>query len=80
MERGSVRWDACLLDLVPELRAGARPEYAAVTRADLLTHCAGSRPYDTGAEVTTLPALAGTLPQQRLQLARAVLQLPPAVP
>lgn len=80
VERGLVRWDARLLDLVPELRAGARPEYAAVTLADLLTHRAGIRPYDTGAEVATLPALTGTLPQQRLQLARAVLQLPPAQP
>jgi CubicO group peptidase (beta-lactamase class C family) len=78
--RGRLAWDTRLLDIVPELRGVARPEYQNVTLGDLLAHRAGIQSYTSGAEIAALPALTGTLPQQRLQLARLVLQLPPSVP
>jgi len=77
VERGKLRWDSQLLDVVPELRGHVRPEYASITLDALLSHRAGIRPYNTGAEIKDLPSFTGTITQQRLQFAQFVLQQSP---
>ena len=80
VERGKLRWDTKLLDLVPELRGHVLPAYEAATLGTLLTHRAGVRPYNTGTEISALPAFTGNISQQRLQFARVVLQQSPVPP
>lgn len=80
VEQGKIRWDTKLLDVVPELRGQVRPAYEATTLAMLLAHRAGIRPYDTGAEIDSLPLFTGSISQSRLQFAQFVLRQRPAVP
>ncbi|MGI4739280.1 MAG: serine hydrolase domain-containing protein [Janthinobacterium lividum] len=80
VEKGKIRWDSKLLDVVPELRASALPPYAAVTLANLLSHRAGIRPYTAGAEYDGLPRFSGTLTEKRRQFAAVVLQQAPVRP
>jgi D-alanyl-D-alanine carboxypeptidase len=80
VERGKLRWDSKLLDVVPELRGHVLPTYETATLGTLLAHRAGVRPYDTGPEISTLPAFTGGISQQRLQFAQFVLQQSPVVP
>ncbi|MGI4875609.1 MAG: serine hydrolase domain-containing protein [Janthinobacterium lividum] len=80
VERGQMRWDSRLLDVVPELRGHVRPEYAGLTLDALLSHRAGIRPYNTGAEIQELPPFTGPISQQRLQFAQFVLQQSPVPP
>ncbi|RZL12243.1 MAG: class A beta-lactamase-related serine hydrolase, partial [Hymenobacter sp.] len=80
VERGKLRWDSRLLDVVPELRGHVRPEYAGITLDALLAHRAGIRPYSTGREIKELPAFTGPITQQRLQFAQFVLQQSPVPP
>lgn len=80
VEQGRVRWDTRLLDAVPELRGHVRPDYEAATLGTLLAHRAGVRPYDSGAEIDSLPAFTGPISQRRWQFARFVLRQRPVVP
>ena len=80
VERGKLRWDSRLLDVVPELRGHVRPEYEGITLAALLAHRAGIRPYNTGLEIKALPPFSGPITQQRLQFAQFVLQQSPVTP
>lgn len=80
VERGKLRWDSRLLDAVPELRGHVRPEYAGITLDALLSHRAGIRPYNSGAEIKALPPFSGPISRQRLQFAQFVLQQSPAPP
>lgn len=80
VERGKLRWDSRLLDVVPELRGHVRPEYEDITLDALLSHRAGIRPYNTGREIEALPAFTGPITQQRLQFAQFVLQQSPVPP
>lgn len=80
VEKGKIKWDSKLLDVVPELRAGALPPYTATTLADLLSHRAGIRPYTAGAEYEGLPTFSGTLTEKRRQFAEMVLQQAPVRP
>ena len=80
VERGKLRWDSRLLDVVPELRGHVRPEYEGITLDALLSHRAGIRPYNTGLEIKALPAFSGPITQQRLQFAQFVLQQSPVPP
>lgn len=77
VERGKLRWDTKLVDAVPELRGHVLPAYETATLGTLLTHRAGVRPYDTGPEISALPAFTGSISQQRLQFAQFVLQQSP---
>ena len=77
VERGQLRWDSRLLDVVPELRGHVRPEYEGITLDALLAHRARIRPYNTGREIADLPAFTGSITQQRLQFAQFVLQQSP---
>jgi D-alanyl-D-alanine carboxypeptidase len=65
---------------VPELRGHVLPTYETATLGMLLAHRTGVRPYDTGAEISTLPAFTGDISQQRLQFAQFVLQQSPLPP
>lgn len=80
VERGKLRWDSKLLDVVPELRGHVLPAYENATLGTLLAHRAGVRPYDTGPEISALPIFMGTISQQRLQFAQFVLQQAPVLP
>jgi D-alanyl-D-alanine carboxypeptidase len=80
VERGKLRWDTKLIDVVPELRGHVLPAYETATLAMLLAHRTGVRPYDTGPEISTLPAFTGDISQQRLQFAQFVLQQSPMPP
>lgn len=80
VEQGKLRWNSRLLDVVPELRGHARPEYEDITLDALLSHRAGIQPYNTGAEIKRLPAFTGDISQQRLQFAQFVLQQDPVPP
>lgn len=80
VERGKLRWDSRLLDVVPELRGHVRPEYADITLDALLLHRAGIRPYTTGREIKDLPPFTGPIMQQRWQFAQFVLQQSPVPP
>lgn len=80
VERGKLRWDTKLLEMVPELRGHVLPAYEAATLGTLLTHRAGIRPYNTGPEISALPVFTGDISQQRLQFAQFVLQQSPVVP
>lgn len=80
VEQGKLRWNSCLLEVVPELRGAALPAYANVTLDELLTHRAGIQPYTRGAEYQSLPAFGGTISEKRLQFARVVLGQAPMLP
>ncbi|MGI4736533.1 MAG: serine hydrolase domain-containing protein [Janthinobacterium lividum] len=80
VERGKLRWDSRLLDVVPELRGHVRADYERITLDALLAHRAGIRPYNTGLEIEELPAFTGQISQQRLQFAQFVLQQSPVPP
>lgn len=80
VQQGFLRWDTRLLEALPELAAGARGDYTAVTLRDLLAHRSGLFPVATAAQVARLPALSGNPQQQRLQLVAWATGLAPSVP
>ena len=75
VEGGRLDWDARLLDVLPELRAAAREEYASVTLTDLLLCRAGIAAYTSGQE--ELPALNPLKPDVRMDFARDLLSRGP---
>ncbi len=54
VEEGKIKWDALLLDIIPELKESALKEYATVSLADLLSHRAGLPDYTTVESLNTL--------------------------
>ncbi|MCG2584935.1 serine hydrolase [Massilia sp. TS11] len=79
VQEGKIGWNSRVLDVLPELAAGARAEYAAVTLTDLLAHRGGIFPAVTAQQVARLPQVSGTPSEQRLQLARWALAQAPSV-
>lgn len=82
VDRGLLRWDAPLAELLPALRPAMRPEYRAVTLAQLLAHRAGL-PRDTAdlAFFASFFADPRPLPEQRLAYVdRALREAPVAAP
>lgn len=78
VERGLLRWDAPLSEMLPELAAEMRPEYRDATLLDLMSHRAGL-PENLGdmAYFQTFYADSRPLPEQRLAyLRRAVAEAP----
>lgn len=69
VEEGKLKWKSKMLDVVPELRNSARPEYADITLDKLLSHRAGVQPFTTSLEHKALPKLTGTISERRLQFA-----------
>jgi D-alanyl-D-alanine carboxypeptidase len=80
IEEGKLKWKSKLLDVVPEMKDKARPEYADITLDKLLSHRAGVQPFTTSLEHKALPKLVGTVSERRLQFAAYVLQQPPFSP
>ena len=78
VERGLLRWDAPLAEMLPELANEMRPEYRDVTLLDLMSHRAGL-PENLG-DMADFPAFftdTRPLPEQRLAyLRRAVAEAP----
>jgi len=77
VERGRLRWDSAVEEVLPETVTTSRPEYRAVTIADLLDHRSGILPLVTQEELALVPRLHGTVVAQRRQLARWALRQPP---
>ena len=78
VERGVLRWDAPLAEMLPELAGDMRPEYRDVTLLDLLSHRAGlPENLDDPAYFKTFYADRRPLPDQRLAyLRRALVEAP----
>jgi CubicO group peptidase (beta-lactamase class C family) len=74
VQEGRIGWASKVLDVLPELAATTRAEYAAVTLTDVLAHRGGIFPAVTTEQIALLPALDGTPAEQRFQLARWMLQ------
>lgn len=77
VDEGVIAWDSRLLEVLPELQAGARPEYANVILRDLPTHRAG---VPTPTSIDSLPELSGDDATQRIQFARWALARPALQP
>ncbi|MFN3593542.1 MAG: serine hydrolase domain-containing protein [Thiobacillaceae bacterium] len=76
VQEGRLGWTSKVLDILPELAASARSEYATITITDLLAHRGGIFPAVTPEQIALLPELTGTASEQRLQLAHWVLKRP----
>lgn len=76
VDEKKLSWDSRPGDVIPGLSSSLDPGYADITLLDLLHHRAGV-PADE--DVTEVPALTGSLPEQRLQAAHILLSMPPAV-
>ena len=77
VEEGQLRWESRVVDIFPDMAATARPEYASVTVADLLTHLAGFAPFT---ELSAVPLGDGGPIERRAALTRHLLSQPPAGP
>lgn len=80
VERGRLRWDTAIEEVLPGVMVTARPEYRSVTIADLLDHRSGILPLVTQDELAQVPEFRGTVVAQRRQLARWALQQPAVSP
>lgn len=77
VENKKINWETKFYDLFPEWKASANPVYLNITLADLLSHRARIKPYNSGAEFQTLPKFAGTKPEQRKEFAKYLLSHDP---
>lgn len=80
VEAGRLRWDTTIGDILPDVMVTARRVYRNVTITQLLNHQAGLPQLLTIEDLAGVPALRGTVPQQRRQFARWVLRQPAVVP
>ena len=81
VQEGRLSWNSRLLDVLPELAAAARAEYAEVTLRDLLAHRGGIAAITTAEAAAALPELTGTPREQRAKFAAwAVAQRPAVTP
>jgi len=81
VERGLLRWDATLSEMLPELAADMRPEYRDVTLLDLMSHRAGLP--ENLSDLSDFPTYftdARPLPEQRLAYLRRALADAPVGP
>lgn len=76
VESGHLRWDSHPSDVLPGI-ANIDSRYTKVTLIDMLRHRAG---FPSDEEITEIPNLVGSLPEQRLQLAQIILTQAPTVP
>jgi CubicO group peptidase (beta-lactamase class C family) len=81
VERGLLRWDAPLSEMLPELAADMRPEYRDVTLVDLFSHRAGL-PENVSDEAfyKSFYADKRSFPEQRLAYLRRALSEAPVGP
>jgi CubicO group peptidase (beta-lactamase class C family) len=82
VDEGKLRWDSTLAQALPDLAPSMRPEYRAVSLAQLLSHEAGIQPFedDGSPEFLGIPKLAGDASAQRHQFAAYALSLEPVNP
>lgn len=79
VDSGLISWDSTIGQMLgQEIQVDA--SYADVTLRQLLTHTAGTPPFSALEDWGPLYDLQGTASEQRLELARAVLSQPRAVP
>jgi CubicO group peptidase (beta-lactamase class C family) len=78
VERGQLRWDTTIEEVLPDVTVTARPEYRHVTLADLLAHRSGLVALYTLDELAAVPALSDSVGAQRLKFSTWVLQQSPA--
>lgn len=76
VESGHLRWDSHPSDILSGI-ANIDSRYTNVTLIDMLRHRAG---FPSDEEITEMPSLAGSLPEQRLQLAQIILTQAPTTP
>lgn len=80
VERGRLRWDTTIEEVLPGAASAGRPEYRGVTISDLLDHRSGIVQLITQAELTGVPELRGSVVAQRRQFARWALRQAPVGP
>lgn len=61
VERGLIRWDSRVLDVLPELRATSLPAYAGITLEQLLDHKGGLRAYTDAVDLDDFAAYLVTV-------------------
>jgi len=76
-EQKKINWTTKFYELFPEWKASANPVYLNITLADLLSHRARIKPYNSGAEFQTLPKFTGTKSEQRKEFAKYLLSHDP---
>jgi D-alanyl-D-alanine carboxypeptidase len=79
VERGELRWESRIMDVLPRLAATANPSYGEVTLADLFRHRGGFAPFETANDLLGVPAFSGTPSEQRTEFVRWLLAQPPTV-
>jgi CubicO group peptidase (beta-lactamase class C family) len=81
VDRGVLKWDTPLAQMLPDLADTMRPEYRSVTLVQLLSHESGL-PHDATDTrfLASLTTDTRPLPAQRMALAARALQDPPVVP
>lgn len=79
VQEGRIAWESRLVDVLPEVAAGARAEYRQVTLRDLLAHRGGVFAVTSADQLAQVPPLSGTPAQQRLEFTGWALSRVPAV-
>jgi CubicO group peptidase (beta-lactamase class C family) len=77
VERGSLKWETTLGEVFPDLRAKFRPEFAAITITQLLSHHAGLA---RNVGYTSIAGLTPRLMDQRLEAVRRAASEPLTAP
>ncbi|MDQ2069020.1 serine hydrolase domain-containing protein [Natronospira bacteriovora] len=77
VETGQLGWDTRLLDVFPEFRDNALPDYEGLTLAHLLSHESGLPQLIEDDRIAVLPAFTGSLQEQRQALVGWMLLQPP---
>lgn len=78
VEKGKMHWDDRFFDYFPEWKASSRPEYHAITVADLLSHRARIQSF-RGDNDPEIPDIPGDKQARRKAFGEFVLNLDPAV-
>jgi D-alanyl-D-alanine carboxypeptidase len=76
VQRGQIKWDTTLADVLPN-QPGVLPVYEAITLEELLSHRAGVIPLT---EFNSLPEFTGDFHQRRLEFVSWALSQPPVAP
>ncbi|RZM26404.1 MAG: class A beta-lactamase-related serine hydrolase [Pedobacter sp.] len=76
-ENKKISWTTKFYELFPEWKTSANPVYLNITLADLLSHRARIKPFNSGAEFQTLPKFTGNKSEQRKEFAKYLLSHDP---
>ncbi|MBV9775325.1 MAG: beta-lactamase family protein [Gemmatimonadetes bacterium] len=78
VEEGKLRWSSTAAEVFPEWADSMPPSLRGVTLEMLLSHTAGIRSFESGAEYDSLPRFGGSPVERRAAFARYLLTRPPA--